>query len=183
MKAEVRLFPPNSWPALQMFSSTLGARFSRPLHVTCGAAMPEGGQWNGSGTEQPELNLHFATVFYPQGHPVHPSRKQGHCLLWNCLAPAVLQDPHTHPILLQPCHPHVCTRTHRELNIFLAFNILTFDLLVERSPWTDCQGISVCKDRSGFWEAARPGAPEPPQTCPVSSVSSPCAGAAPCTGC
>lgn len=26
--------------------------------------------------EQTELNLHFVTVFYLQGHPVHPSRKQ-----------------------------------------------------------------------------------------------------------
>lgn len=54
----------------------------------------------------------------------------------------------THLTLLQPHVPHadVCTRAQGELNFFHTFNILSFDLPLERGLGTDFQGISVSTD-------------------------------------
>lgn len=65
----------HTWSQILQTTSTLPACAGAP-------AVQGVGQWSRSDTEQPELNLHFVTVFYLQGHPVYPSRKQRHCLLW-----------------------------------------------------------------------------------------------------
>ena len=128
-----------------------------------------------------ELNLHFVTVLYLQGHPL-PSQQEAempsapelpkpHGVLaplrplrsltprLSCFPAGAPGRSHlpglqfsaladTHLVLLQPHVPHadVCVRAQGEQNFFHAFNILPFDLPLERGLGTDFQGISVSKD-------------------------------------
>lgn len=111
--------------------------------------MPEGRQWNGSGTEQPELNLHFVTVFYLQGHPVQTSGKRGHCLLWNCLAPTALlpccRPGPSHPPRPSPAPPSSCLHEGSERTEFFFLPLTSSHLtFLWKEAWGQIVEVFPC---------------------------------------
>lgn len=157
MKAGVKLFPLNSWPAFQMFSSTLGARFCRPLArylQGCLGLQPLSSAWRGAvewvrhEAARAESALCHSIL---SARPPCPSQQEAGKLsalelLGSCpaAAPGSSHPPHPSPALPSSCLHEGSGRINF---FFLVFNTLTFDSAVERSLGTDCQGVFACENR------------------------------------
>lgn len=149
MKAGVRLSPLNSWPALQVFSSRFSIPLARYLWSCLGLQLLSSGM--GQAVSSQSWICTLAQYFICKATLSIPAGSR-HCLLWNCLAPAVLLPCCSTSTLTPTSSFSLCLHEGSgriEFFFFFVFNILTFDFAVERNLGLIVEVFLCVKTRMG----------------------------------